>query len=131
DELGVADAIADGVLAGAGDRLLRDLDAVHLARTRRRQEADRAGAAVQIPDHVVGAQLGRLDRERVEPLGHRGVRLHEGAGRDGELDLADALGEAVAAEEPGLLQAERNLGDAGFTACTTPTTVSGTSSARR
>ena len=83
-----------------------------MARVGRRQEADRTRAAVEIPHHVAGPQIGRLDRARVEPLGHGGVRLHEGARRDGELDPADALGEAVAAEEEGLLEAERHLGHA-------------------
>jgi hypothetical protein len=112
DELGVPDPVAGGVLARARDRLLRDLDAVHRARMRGRQQADGAGAAVEIPHHVARPQLRQLDRERVEPLGHGRVRLHEGPRGDRELQPADALGEPVAAEQQRLVEADRDLGHA-------------------
>ena len=77
EERGVRDAVQLGVLERARDRLLRDLDPPHRQRVLREREPDRADAAVEIPDRLGAGELRRLARERVQLLGHRGVRLEE------------------------------------------------------
>src|SRR5207248_11304249 len=60
-------------------------------RVAREREPDRADAAVEIPDGLAAGKPGGLARERVEPLGHRRVRLEEGVRTDAEAKPAELL----------------------------------------
>src|ERR1044072_7483177 len=71
----VRDPVELRVLERAGDGFLRDLDPPDRQCVAREREPDRADPAVEIPDRLVAGEPGGLTRERVEPLGHRGVRL--------------------------------------------------------
>ena len=106
--LGVGDRVGDGVLD--------DLDADDLARVEREREADRADPAVEVVDALAAGQPGELGGRRVEPLGHLGVRLEEGLGRDleaqgvaAELEL---LLDRLRALEQLVLAVARGLGNA-------------------
>ncbi len=113
DELGVRDAVSLGVSRAPAIDSAEISMPYTAAAPRRGQQADRAGAAVEIPDDVVGPERRELDRDRVQPLGHHGVGLHERARAHLELEPADALAEPVAADQHGLLEADRDLGHAG------------------
>ena len=112
DELDVRDAVGERVLARPLDRLLDDLDADHAACGARQREADRAGAAVQVPDDLAAGQRGLLDRVVVEEVGHLGVGLQERAGGDAQAQAADLLLEPGAPEERARRNAAGDLGDA-------------------
>ena len=92
--------------------LVDDLDADHAARGARQRKADRARAAVQVPDDLAAGQRGLLDRVLVEHVGHLGVRLQEGAGRDAQAQAADLLLEPGAPEERPRRDAAGDLGHA-------------------
>lgn len=79
-ERGVVQAVVSGGARGARDRLGRHLDPQHLgARQRpRRVQGEPAHPAVQVPRRRRHTALGDpRRRRRVQPLGHRGVRLEE------------------------------------------------------
>ena len=56
-----SDAVQLGVLDRARDRLLRRLDAPHRQRAPRHDEADRAGAAVEVVDRLAAVEARVLD----------------------------------------------------------------------
>ena len=111
-ELDVGDAVGERVLARPLDRLGDDLDADHAARGACERKADRARAAVEVPDDLAAGQRGLLDRVLVEHVGHLGVRLQEGAGRDAQAQAADLLLEPGAAEQRPRRDAAGDLGHA-------------------
>ena len=111
EERRVADRVQLRVLDRAGDRLLRDLDPPHRQRVRGHREADRADAAVEVVDGLAAGQPGGLARDRVELLGHLGVRLQERVRPHAEAQAADLLLDRVLAPEQ-LGRQVRDLGDA-------------------
>ena len=67
--------------------------------SRGEREPDRADPAVEIPDRLAAGEPRGLARERVEPLGHRGVRLEERVRADAEAQAAELLLDPLLAPE--------------------------------
>ena len=84
EEARVVDLVALGVGDRVGDRLLDDLQAPHLAGAGGEAQADGADPAVQVEDALPALEVGELGGDRVELLGHLGVRLKERLRRDRE-----------------------------------------------
>ena len=77
EELRILDPVELGVLDGARDRLLRDLEAPYSSRVAGERQPDRAGPAVEIEDVLGSGESGEVACQLVQPLRHLGVRLQE------------------------------------------------------
>src|SRR5215510_913777 len=104
----VLDSVLAGVTHGVGHRRRRDLDAIDVTAPAREQEADGAGARVEIDDGLAAGELaGRLD-DGEEPLGLHSIGLKEGVRRHLEREPAQRFADVVAPEQEVLLRAHRD-----------------------
>lgn len=79
DKFGVADVVVTSILLGVEDGRLDDLDAVDLAGFLRKEQRDRAGAAVGVDDGLLALEVREFQRLVVEDFGLLRVDLEEGA----------------------------------------------------
>jgi hypothetical protein len=80
----------------------------YTARLAGEQQADGAGAGVEVEDDLVTAQPRVLADQAEQPLGLNGVGLEERARRDGELDPAQTLPDPLVAGDGVLFHADRD-----------------------
>ncbi len=91
EEAGVRRAARPGIVPSVDDRLGDKLDAAHLAGVRGEPEPDRAGAAIGVDDELFAGQRGGFADGVVQLHRLLGVQLEEGAGGEGEADVAERL----------------------------------------
>ena len=97
--------VLNGIFASRHDGVFDIFDAYDTAAEVCQKECDGARAGVEVVDHVVGGQLGKLGHETVEALGLARVGLIEGLRTYGEMEVRGAIvalhgfGEVVAAGE--------------------------------
>ena len=96
--------------APARPRPPRDSTPTATRRRAREQQRQRARAAVQVEHRLVAAQLRGLERERVELLRLRAVRLQERVAHDLELEPEQPLDDRARADQRDLALHERDVG---------------------
>ena len=101
DEAGVGDPVRGRVVLGVGDRVGDALEAPDLARPPGEREADGADSAVEVEESLAAGEAGALAGDRVQALGHLGVRLQEGGVREPQAQPAELLGDVLGAEDAG------------------------------
>ena len=104
-----------------GHRGRGHLDAVDAAAAAREQEADRAGAGIEVDDGLGRRSCGGLGHQREQPLGLHRVGLEERVGRHLEAQAAERFGDVVAAERAGAPRSRRRR--SAFLALTFSTTL--------
>lgn len=106
EEAGVRRAARPGIVPGVVDRLGDKLDAAHLAGVRSEPEPDRAGAAVGVDDKLFAGQRGGFADGVVQLHRLLRIQLEEGAGGEGEADVAERLVQPLLAPQHGRFRAE-------------------------